>query len=42
MGVYQPITREQALKPNTDSDWDTINNPEAKELAIQLGLSQAS
>ena len=42
MGVYQSITREQALKPNTDSDWDTINNPEAKELAIQLGLSQAS
>ena len=36
------ITREQALKPNTDSDWDTINNPEAKELAITLGLSQAS
>ena len=42
MGVYQSITREQALKPNTDNDWDTINNPEAKELAIQLGLSQAS
>ena len=41
-GVRQDITREQALKPNTDSDWDTINNPEAKELAIQLGLSQAS
>ena len=42
MGVYQPITREQALKPNTNNDWDTINNPEAKELAITLGLSQAS
>ena len=42
MGVHHEIPREQALKPNTDSDWDTINNPEAKELAIQLGLSQAS
>ena len=39
MGVRQDITREQALKPNTDSDWDTINNPQAKELAIQLGLA---
>jgi len=42
MGVRQEIDREQALKPNTDSDWDTINNPQAKELAITLGLSQAS
>jgi hypothetical protein len=39
MGVYHSITREQALKPNTDSDWDTINNPEARELAITLGLA---
>ena len=39
MGVRQDITREQALKPNTDSDWDTINNPQAKELAVQLGLA---
>ena len=38
-GVKQDITREQALKPNTDSDWDTINNPQAKELAITLGLA---
>ena len=42
MGVYQSITREQALKPNTDNDWDTINNPEAKELAVELGLAKAS
>ena len=39
MGVHQEINREQALKPNTDSDWDTINNPQAKELAVQLGLA---
>ena len=39
MGIRQVITREQALKPNTDSDWDTINNPQAKELAVQLGLA---
>jgi len=39
MGVYHSITREQALKPNTDSDWDTINNPDARELAITLGLA---
>ena len=39
MGVRQDITREQALKPNTDSDWDTINNPQAKELAMTLGLA---
>ena len=39
MGVYYSITREQALKPNTDSDWDTINNSQAKELAITLGLA---
>ena len=39
MGVYHSITKEQALKPNTDSDWDTINNPEARELAITLGLA---
>ena len=39
MGVYHSITREQALKPNTDSDWDTINNPEARELANTLGLA---
>ena len=39
MGVYHSITREQALKPNTESDWDTINNPQAKELAVQLGLA---
>ena len=39
MGVRQDITREQALKPNTDSDWDTINNPQAKELATTLGLA---
>ena len=39
MGVRQEINREQALKPNTDSDWDTINNPQAKELAVQLGLA---
>ena len=39
MGVYHSITREQALKPNTDSDWDTLNNPEARELATTLGLA---
>ena len=39
MGVYHSITKEQALKPNTDSDWDTINNPEARELANTLGLA---
>ena len=39
MGVHQEINREQALKPNTESDWDTINNPQAKELAITLGLA---
>ena len=39
MGVHHEITREQALKPNTESDWDTINNPQAKELAVQLGLA---
>ena len=39
MGVRQDITREQALKPNTDSDWDTINNPQAKVLAVRLGLA---
>ena len=39
MGVHHEITREQALKPNTESDWDTINNPQAKELAITLGLA---
>ena len=39
MGVHHEIPREQALKPNTDSDWDTINNPQAKALAIQLGLA---
>ena len=39
MGVRQDITREQALKPNTDSVWDTIKNPQAKELAVQLGLA---
>ena len=39
MGIRRDITREQALKPNTDSDWDTINNPQAKELAITLGLA---
>ena len=39
MGVRQEINREQALKPDTDSDWDTINNPQAKELAVQLGLA---
>ena len=39
MGVHHEIPREQALKPNTDSDWDTINNPQAKELAVQLGLA---
>ena len=38
-GVRQDISREQALKPNTDSDWDTINNPQAKELAMTLGLA---
>ena len=37
--LAQEINREQALKPNTDSDWDTINNPQAKELAVQLGLA---
>ena len=38
-GVRQDITREQALKPNTNCDWDTINNPQAKVLAVQLGLA---
>ena len=39
MGVYHSITKEQALKPNTDSDWDTINNPEVSEIASTVCLA---
>ena len=38
-GINQAITKQQALQPNTDSEWDTIEYPESKELAIQLGLA---
>ena len=42
MGVDQPITREQAQTPEqitANHDWRTIDNAQAKELAIQLGLA---
>ena len=42
MGVDQPITRQQAqTQEQIDSDhsWQTIDDTQAKELAIQLGLA---
>ena len=41
-GVRQPITREQAQSPeDIERDWcyRTINDTEARELAVQLGLA---
>ena len=41
-GVKQPITREQAQSPEDIArDWcyRTINDTEARELAVQLGLA---
>ena len=41
-GVRQPITREQAQSPeDIERDWDyrTIDDTQARELAIQLGLA---
>jgi hypothetical protein len=44
-GVRQPITREQAQSPEDIArDWDyrTIDNTQARELAVELGLAKAS
>ena len=38
-GIKQLITKQQAQTPEQDSDWQTIDNTQAKELAIQLGLA---
>jgi len=41
-GVSQPITRQQAQTPEqitANHTWRTIDNTQAKELAIQLGLA---
>ena len=42
-GVDQIITREQAQTPEQQvqeyGDWNTIDDTQAKELAIQLGLA---
>ena len=41
-GVDQPITREQAQSPEDieqDRNWSVINNIQAKELAIELGIA---
>ena len=42
-GVKQVITKEQAQTPEQQAqeygDWDTIDDTQAKELAIQLGLA---
>ena len=42
-GVRHPITKQQAQTPEQQaeehSDWQTIDNTQAKELAIQLGLA---
>ena len=41
-GVRQPITREQAQSPEDIArDWDyrTIDDIQARELAVQLGLA---
>ena len=42
-GIKQPITKQQAQTPEQQaeeySDWQHINDTQAKELAIQLGLA---
>ena len=42
-GIKQPITKQQAQTPEQQaeeySDWQTIDDTQAKELAIQLGLA---
>jgi len=38
-GIKQPITKQQAQTPEQDSDWQHIDDTQAKELAIQLGLA---
>ena len=44
-GIKQQITREQAQEPEMiqrDYGYATINDTKARELAVQLGLAQAS
>jgi hypothetical protein len=41
-GVDHPITKQQAQKPDQISNgswWDTIDDTQAKELAVTLGLA---
>jgi len=38
-GIKQLITKQQAQTPEQDNNWQHIDDTQAKELAIQLGLA---